>query len=247
MVGEADDQLTFDLPHPEGMALDDFLPASSNEAALAAVLAWPSWPSTALLLIGPEGAGKSHLAAIWAHRADAVHFSAADLWEAAGPLDRLGGHDAAIVESADQVSDEASLFHLYNALAARRGHLLLTADQPLGAWPLRLPDLRSRLRTAWQVQIEPPCDALLAALLLKQFADRQLRIDPGVVDYLVGRMERSFDAVRRVVAALDQASLRARRPIRLPLAREVLARLAEPEQAEPDEAADEAWLWPARP
>lgn len=219
------DQLALDLPHLEGSELADFLPAASNREALNAVLVWPDWPATALLLAGPEGAGKTHLARIWAKRTGAVVLAAADLWEAAGPLARLGQRRAAVVDGADAITDETTLFHLYNALSERRGHLLLTGSRPLADWPLRLPDLRSRLRTAWQVRIEPPCDALLAALLIKQFADRQIRVDPGVVDYLVSRMERSFPAVRGVVSALDRASLRARRPIRLALARDVLARL----------------------
>ncbi|SNB55571.1 regulatory inactivation of DnaA Hda protein [Arboricoccus pini] len=233
------DQLALDLPHLEGSELADFLPAASNREALNAILVWPDWPATALLLAGPEGAGKTHLARIWAKRAGAVILGAADLWEAAGPLGRLGRRQAAVVDGADDITDEATLFHLYNALAERQGHLLLTGSRPLAEWPIRLPDLRSRLRTAWHVRIDPPCDALLAALLIKQFADRQLRVDPGVVDYLVSRMERSFPAVRLLVTALDRASLRARRPIRLTLARDVLAMLRDEATAAPADHAPE--------
>lgn len=225
-------QLALDLPFAEGFTLTDFLPAPSNEAALQAVLGWPAWPSVALLLDGPEGCGKTHLASIWAQRARAVVLEAADIWEEAEPLARLGAARAALVEQADEVADERQLFHLYNALAERRGHLLLTARAPLGTWGLRLPDLRSRLATAWTVHVEPPDESLLAALLVKQFADRQLRVEPGVIDYLLSRMERSFASARRLVEALDRASLRARRPIGLGLAREVLASLEEPAEEE---------------
>ena len=229
--------MVLDLPYREAWSLGDFLPAQSNREAYDAVLAWPAWPTMALLVLGPEGAGKTHLARIWAGRSRAVSFAAADVWEPAEPLSRLGEASAAVVEGVDALEDEAQLFHLYNVLAERHGHLLLTAEQPMTAWRLRLPDLRSRLATAWSVRIDQPCDALLAALLVKQFADRQIRVEAGVVDYLVSRMERSFVSVRRVVDGLDKASLRSGRPIRLPLARLVLQALRE---AEADE--EPGWL-----
>ena len=223
-------QLAFDLPHLEGLGPGDFLPADSNRQALEAVMTWPNWPSTALVLEGPEGAGKTHLARIWALRASALALTAASVWGQAQPVERLGTRRAAMIDPADEVADERQLLHIYNILSERGGHLLLTASRPLAAWPLRLADLRSRLATAWVVRIEPPCDALLAALLIKQFADRQLRVEEEVIAYLVIRMERSFAAVRRLVDGLDRASLRARRPVRLPLARAVLETLTEEAQ-----------------
>jgi DnaA regulatory inactivator Hda len=224
-------QLALDLPHAEGTTLSDFLPAASNRQAYDALMAWPAWPATALVLEGPEGAGKTHLLRIWVARAHAVQYAPAELWEPAQPLRRLGSATAATVDNVDEVEDEVQLFHLYNLLAERRGSLLLTASRPMSSWPFRLPDLRSRLATGWTVRIHPPCDALLAGLLVKQFADRQLRVEPEVVDYLVNRMERSFAAVRRIVEGLDRASLRSRRPIRLPLARLVLQAMAEGDDA----------------
>jgi chromosomal replication initiation ATPase DnaA len=220
-------QLAFDLPHQVGQGVEDFLAADSNRDALQAVSAWPRWPSVALLVDGPAGSGKTHLARIFQLRAEAIYLAGPAIWSAADPLRRLGGSAACVVDDADQVDDERLLLHLYNLLAERRGHLLLTAQKPLAMWRLGLPDLISRLKTAWCVPIRAPDEALLAALLVKQFADRQLRVDPGVVEYLTSRMERSFAAVGLLVRALDRASLRARRPIGLPLARETLRELAD--------------------
>ena len=154
-----------------------------------------------------------------------------ELWEPAEPLRRLGEATACVVDDAEDMADETLLFHLYNRLAERRGWLLLTASRPVAAWPLRLPDLRSRLLTAWPVRIDPPDDGLLAALLVKQLADRQLRPDAGVVAFLVNRIERSFLAAQAVVRALDRASLRARRPLTMPLARQVLDELEHEHEA----------------
>lgn len=226
-------QLTLDLPVREGWSLDDFLPSPSNQAALDAVLAWPAWPSTALILDGPSGSGKTHLARIWTARTGALALSAAEVWAVADPLSRLGNGRSCVVDDADQVVDERLLLHLYNLVAERGGGLLLTGRGPLGAWGMALPDLRSRLRTAWTVPIGAPDETLLAALLVKQFGDRQLRIEPEVVGLLARHMERSFVAAAQLVRRLDRLSLRLRRPVTAGLARAVLREMeAEGQQRE---------------
>ena len=121
---------------------------------------------------------------------------------------------------------------MWNRLVERGGSLLLTAAEPVARWRLRLPDLRSRLLTAWPVRIGAPDDQLLAALLVKQLADRQIHAGTEIVEFLVRRIERSFAAARSVVQALDRASLRARRPVTMPLARLVLDELAHGQEGE---------------
>ncbi len=216
-------QLVLDLPFADGDRLEDFLRSPANAAALDAVLAWPDWPAPALLLWGPTGSGRTHLARIWAKRTGARMLDGNRLGAAPRLLNRLGAARYCVVDDADRVHDDVTLFHLYNLIAGQGGQLLLTASRPLGAWGLALPDLISRLRTAWSCRISEPDDALLEALLVKQLQDRQLAVLPGVVSYLTRHMERSFAAARRLVRELDRASLCARRPITLPLAKAVLA------------------------
>jgi chromosomal replication initiation ATPase DnaA len=223
----AERQLALDLPHVAATALHDFMPAASNRGALDAVLAWPEWPAPALALDGPSGCGKTHLARIWAARAGALFLPAAEIWQAADPLARLGEARACVIDDADAIEDERLLLHLYNLVIERRGSLLLTAREPVSAWGIALPDLRSRLLTAWRIGIGIPDEGLLAALLVKQLSDRQLRIEPGVVELLTRNMERSFAAAAAVSRELDRLALCTRRPLGVALARSVLRRLSE--------------------
>lgn len=225
-------QLVLDLRHPVGEGLADFLPAPSNREALDAVLRWPDWPAPGCLLIGPQGSGKTHLAKIWAERAGAVLLRGSEVWAPADPERRVADVGACVIDDAQDAGDEVQLFHLWNRLSERRGSMLLTATLPVAGWDLRLPDLRSRLLTAWPVHIGAPDDELLAALLVKQLADRQIRAGTDIVDFLVRRIERSFAAARAVVQSLDRASLRARRPVTMPLARMVLDELAHEQEGE---------------
>ncbi|MCB2055147.1 MAG: DNA replication protein [Geminicoccaceae bacterium] len=215
-------QLLLDLPIVEGATFEDFLRDASNAAALDAVLAWPDWPSTALIVDGPSGCGKSHLGRIWAQRTDALWLPAAAVFAQAQPIERLAPGASCVIDDVDLVEDDVLLLQLYNTIREGGGHLLATASAPLGAWLPRLPDLASRLRTAWTVHVSAPRDELLAAVLVKQFRDRQIDLPADVLAYLLARMERSFAAARAIVRALDHASLHAKRPITVPLARRVL-------------------------
>ncbi|MBL9053296.1 MAG: chromosomal replication initiator DnaA [Tabrizicola sp.] len=212
-------QLAFDLPDLLAMTREDFFVAPSNALALQSIESWQSWPGQKLLLVGPEGAGKSHLARIWAAMADAVVLAAAKLGQA--DLTDFEGR-ALVVEDADRIGgSEAALFHLHN-LAISGGSLLLTARTPPRDWGLSLPDLISRMQATPIVQLEAPDDSLLSAVLVKLFADRQVAVAPNLIPYLVSRMPRSIGAARGLVAALDARALAAGRPITRALAGEVL-------------------------
>ena len=214
-------QLALDLGHRSAFGREDFLVAPSNAEVVAWLDRWPAWPAPALAIYGPGGCGKSHLVQVWRAQSGALEFPRADLvgW-ALG--ERLGAARAAVVEDVDRGVDEAALLHLYNMLAERGGHLLVTGREAPARWVLRLADLRSRLIAAPAVAVAAPDEALMAALLVKLFADRQLRVNADLVAYVVTRMDRSFEAARRLVAALDQTALAARRRITVPLARAVL-------------------------
>jgi chromosomal replication initiation ATPase DnaA len=220
-------QLTLDLAlPPPTYSREDFVVADGNREALAWLDRWPDWPAPALALSGPAGSGKTHLGRIWAVRAGATVIEGVDLDGKSVPdLTAMSAASPAImIDHADRAPERA-LFHLYNLMRERRGHLLLVSEAPPAHWRIALPDLASRLRAAPAVGVAPPDDELLGSIILKQLADRQLHAGPGVVHYLVSHMERSADAARRVVAALDRRALVERREIDRRLAADVLAEL----------------------
>lgn len=213
-------QLILDLGHRQALAEADFLVAPCNQSAVQWLDRWPDWPAPALTLYGSAGCGKTHLARVFAARSEAPIVEADRLATEVVPQ-LLGRARACVVDDADRAGAEP-LLHLYNLIAERRGGMLLTAREPPARWPSLLPDLRSRLVAAPVVAVEAPDDALLAALMVKLFADRQLAVSEEVVLFLLRHMERSFEAARRLVAELDAAALRDRRGITVPLARAVL-------------------------
>jgi chromosomal replication initiation ATPase DnaA len=221
-------QLTLDLAlPPPTYAREDFVVSDGNREALAWLDRWPDWPAPALALSGPPGSGKTHLGRIWARRAGAELRGGDDfLAQSVADLTVLSeAHAAVLIDNADRAPDRA-LFHLYNLMRERQGSLLLISELPPAHWRIALPDLASRLRAAPAVAVAPPDDELLGSIILKQLADRQLHAGPGVVQYLVARMERSAEGARRVVAALDQRALAERREIDRRLAADVLSELS---------------------
>jgi chromosomal replication initiation ATPase DnaA len=214
-------QLALGLGHAESFAREDFLSSPSNAAALAMIERWPDWPAPAMVLIGPEGCGKSHLAAIWAETAGARFLAARSLAGEALPGALATG--ALVVEDiAPEALDERALFHLLNLAREEHAFVLFTARTAPSGWTIGLRDLASRLRAVPVVTLGAPDDALLRAVLVKLFGDRQLAVDESLIGYLAKRIERSVAAARAIVAELDREAMRQKRPLSRPLAAEVL-------------------------
>ncbi len=208
---ESPQQLVFELPHRQALGLEDFLVSHSNNAAVALVDRWPHWPVGAAIISGPGGSGKSHLANVWRVKSNAAVVAARDLAVASVP--ELAPHGALVVEDIAAIADEQALFHLLNLVREDRLAMLLTSDHAPGDLAVRLPDLISRLKALPFAAIEPPDDALLRAVLVKLFADRQLSVDPQVIAYLLLRMERSMQSARLVVAEVDRQALTMKRGV----------------------------------
>ena len=214
-------QLAFALPHAESLTRDNFLEGPANAAGLALIDSWPDWPNRIMLLVGPEGSGKSHLAAIWAEEAGARTISAHALTPTNVPGALATG--ALVVEDLKPHDfDERAMFHLMNLARQDEAFVLMTARVPPSAFEVELRDLRSRLRAVPTVPLLAPDDLLFRSLIVKFCADRQLSIDETVVSYLTSRIERSYSAARQAVDLLDSEALRLGRPVTRALAAELL-------------------------
>jgi len=217
-------QIPFDFDHRPALGGEDFLVAPSNAEAVQWVERWRDWPGVALVIAGPRGAGKTHLAHVFRALSGAPAIPPHVLREEGA--DRvLEGQAALVLEDVEDFLGfglEEELLHLYNLAREGGAKLLLTAEAAPARWSMTLKDLSSRLKTAQVAEIRPPDDALLSALIVKQFADRQLSVDQEVLAYMLARMDRSFAGVRDLVRAVDAAALAQKRAITIPLVRRVL-------------------------
>jgi chromosomal replication initiation ATPase DnaA len=217
------------LDHRPALGKADFLVSASNIEAVGLLSGWRDWPRRHMALIGPARAGKTHLAHVWMQESGAELLPAALLDDAAAA--RLVNHGQVVIEDIDGLATldparrraaEKALFHLYNLATAEGAWLLLTGREAPARWPVEIPDLASRLAALPVAQVAAPDDALLSSLMVKLFADRQLQVAPGVIEYLARRIERSCAAVEGTVEALDRLSLERKKPITRPMAAEVL-------------------------
>lgn len=223
------EQLRFDLPVRPALGREDFYVSPTNAVALAMLDAWRDWPNCKLVLKGPKGGGKTHLAHVWAEMSGARIVRAADL---PGVSVAELAQGSLVIEDAEEAAGnadaEAHMFHLHNLVLSEGHALLVTATDEPARWNLDLPDLRSRMEGTQLVALSEPDDELLGAVLSKLFADRQLSPSPDVVPYLVRHAPRSFGAAQAIVAWLDDVALRTGKPISRVMAQRALAALTEP-------------------
>jgi len=215
-------QLILDLAHRQALGAEDFLVSRSNAAAVELIDRWPDWPHPASVVIGTQGSGKSHLAHVWQLSSSAGLVAASALTDATVAALADGG--ALVVEDLDRgIAEEQALFHLLNRARESKLAVLLTSRVAPGDLAFAIPDLRSRMRALPLVEVQPPDEALLKAVLVKLFADRQLNVEPPVIEYLGVRMERSMETANRLVATIDRLALAMHRKVTKPLAAEALA------------------------
>lgn len=217
-------QIPLDLPVTSADARDDLIVSPANAFAVDFLDAWPNWPGPVAVLRGPAGSGKTHMARVWAEMAGAPVMSARD-------IDRFEREPVAadniVIEDARAGAiAETALFHVLNHVRGAGGHCLITSRQLPGEWRVALPDLVSRLRAAQLVELAAPDDALLRQVMVKLFADRQVSVDPGVVDYVARRMERSLAAAGALVAEMDREALARNRRVTRAVAAAALEKLS---------------------
>ena len=213
-------QIPLQFEHESAQSVENYLVTDSNREAVEWIDRWPSWPSPVIAINGPPGAGKSHLGVIFS---DKTHARIPDLANTGRWIENAG--KAWLIDNVERfisVVGEQALLHFFNSVIEAKGNLLLIDRHPPSKWDILLPDLRSRLLSAFSVKIFSPDDTLLAAVLVKLLKDRQLNVNSEVIEYLLARMERSFTAAGDLVDRLDNLALAERRAITIPLAKRVL-------------------------
>lgn len=212
------EQLPLNFDFRPAMRGEDFLVANCNREAIAWLDRFPQWPSPFLVIYGAPGCGKTHLCEVF-HQATGA--SALNL--VADPFQTMNGAKVGILENLDgQAFDETALFHLYNHAKENGAFILITAQTPPAQWDVSLRDLKSRLGAVCVAEIGQPDDALMEAVLVKLFADRQLQVDREVLSFILIRMERSFQTARELVQVIDREALAQKRKITIPFVRQFL-------------------------
>ncbi|MFZ1815745.1 MAG: hypothetical protein WBO55_08625 [Rhizobiaceae bacterium] len=214
-------QLPLDLPFNPARARDDLIVTPSNARAVDMIDAWPNWPGNTVLMVGPIGAGKTHMAEVWAAIAGATMLYPADL-ETIIPEP---GASYVIEDVRPGEAPQTALFHFLNHLSQHGGYCVITSRELPADWGLTLPDLASRIRAAHLVELEAPDDDLLRQVIFKLFADRQMPVEPQLVDYLVARMERSLGMAGELVSEMDREALARRSPVSRSIAALALKKL----------------------
>lgn len=211
------EQIPFDLGHRAAFDREDFWVSDSNRGAVAWLDKYPDWPAPALIIYGPPASGKTHLLQVFRKETGAVDFSGGDIAE---------GQKTLVIDGLDRMTGdparEETILHLYNILKERGGHILIAAEKPQRDWRFVLPDLKSRLMAAPAVEVLPPDDQLMAVVLTKLFSDRQIFVPQDVVQFILPRVERSFSALRHLADLIDRKALAEKRPVTVPLVREML-------------------------
>lgn len=219
------EQLPLSLSHPTEFYSDDLVVTKSNKAAFELIEHWPDWPMPIAVLVGPNGSGKTHFSSVWANVAGAVSRKAGGLADAIAVIDR---GNPVLIEDIDSVAlDEVDFFHLVNSvkqhhLVNKKVTLLLTANTAPLNWNVKLDDLKSRLKSVTLAIIEQPDDELLNSVAFKLFADRQITVDPTVIDFLVSRSERSLYALGKIINTIDRLALQRKSRITKALVSEVI-------------------------
>ncbi|MBE7637151.1 hypothetical protein GUA87_09875 [Sneathiella sp. P13V-1] len=220
-------QIPFEFDTRAANGREDFLVSEPNAEAVAWIDRWPDWPGPYLLLVGPGQSGKSHLGQVWAKKSNAVTLQASDLQDLdITALNELTSQPL-LLEDIGEGVDEQSLFHLYNLVKEKGSCVLMTSRTVVSEWELTLPDLKSRMGAVQVVRIGEPDDMLFSSVLLKHFMDKQLQVTPEVLQYLVSRLERSFEAASKTVDDIDLLSLAQKRNITIPLVRSILEKKEE--------------------
>lgn len=213
-------QLILNLPLVPNPGQNEFLCSAANWQAFQWIERWPDWPMRNLAIYGERGSGKTHLAQLWAEKSQALWVTPSQTLDHT-PFSLAQGCKACVIDDYDEIRDESWLFHFYNLMQEQNGHILFCGLNAPGQTLFGLPDLSSRLRSVLAVEVGSPDEETIKTLLKNLLIRRGLDLADDLAEYLIRRMERSYDAIHHLVCKLDELSLILQRPITLSLIKEL--------------------------
>jgi chromosomal replication initiation ATPase DnaA len=214
------DQLVLKFPKNKVFLKEDFYVSSSNNQAYEFINSWPKWFKRIINVYGPSGSGKSHLVSILKSKTSVFKIESKLLNE--DVFLKFKTKEALVIENLNKLVSEPLLFSLWNTVLQDNKYFLITSEEPINILDFKLPDLKSRVDSCINIGIKLPDDALISVILAKNFSDKQINLDKKHIDYIVKRIDRSYEKISQFISVLDTYSLKMSSPISLKLIKEVL-------------------------
>jgi len=214
------DQLILKFPKNKVYLKEDFYVSSSNKEAFDFIESWPKWIKRTANIFGPQGSGKSHLVSILKGKTSTLKIESESLNDKI--FFEFKTKEALIIENLDEKVSENLLFSIWNVALQDNKYLLITSTKPINLYKFKLPDLKSRINSSILIGIKLPDDNLISVILSKNFSDKQIKVEKKHIDYIIKRIDRSYEKISQFIQILDKYSLKKGSPFGLKLIKEVL-------------------------
>ena len=214
------DQLILKFPSHQAYKKEDFYVSPGNQEAYDFINSWPRWIKKIVNIFGPSGSGKSHLVSILKNKTSYLQTNSNELNEKI--FTRYKTKEALIIENLDEKISEKLLFALWNVAMQDNKYLMITSKKPISSYKFKLKDLTSRVKSSLIIGINLPSDDLISVIIAKSFSDKQIKVENKHIDYIIKRIDRSYEKISQFILILDKYSLKKRKPFSLKLIKEVL-------------------------
>ena len=214
------DQLILKFPSDKNYSKEDFFVTSSNKEAYDFINSWPKWVKRIVNIFGPPGSGKTHITSILKSKTSVLETESNLLND--NIFFKFKTKEALIIKNLNENISEKLLFSLWNTVIQDNKYLLITSIDPISTYKLKLLDLKSRIRSCMSIRIKLPSDELISVILAKNFSDKQITVEKKHIDYIIKRIDRSYEKISQFISILDRYSLKKASPLNLKLIKEVL-------------------------
>jgi len=214
------DQLILKFPEHRAYKKEDFYVSPSNQEAYDFITNWPKWIKRIVNIFGPSGSGKSHLSSILKTKTKCLEILANELNE--NIIFEFKTKEVLIIENFNEKIPEELLFSLWNIALQDNKYFLINSIKPISFYKFKLPDLTSRVKSSLNIGIKLPSDDLISAIIAKNFSDKQIMVEEKHIDYIIKRIDRSYEKISQFILTLDRYSLKKGSPFGLKLIKEVL-------------------------